>query len=74
MALAEYLIAISPWYLLPLAWAFAGTAFTGVSRCTHSADLAHGLDWAVLPGLIKKPGVVLTSLWTGVGSLLLLVP
>jgi len=25
-----YLISISPWYLLPLAWALSGTAFTGV--------------------------------------------
>ena len=25
------LIAYSPWYLLPLAWVFAGTAWTGVS-------------------------------------------
>ena len=25
------LIAYSPWYLLPFAWVFAGTAWTGVS-------------------------------------------
>ena len=31
LALGEYLISISPWYLLPFAWAFAGTAATGVS-------------------------------------------
>ena len=31
VAVSLYLISISPWYLLPLAWAFAGTAFTGVS-------------------------------------------
>jgi acyl-lipid omega-6 desaturase (Delta-12 desaturase) len=31
MSLALYAISISPWYLLPFAWAFAGTAFTGVS-------------------------------------------
>ncbi len=30
VSLSVYLIAISPWYLLPLAWAFAGTAWTGV--------------------------------------------
>jgi hypothetical protein len=30
VSLSIYLIAISPWYLLPLAWAFAGTAWTGV--------------------------------------------
>ena len=31
MAASLYLISISPWYLLPLAWALSGTAFTGVS-------------------------------------------
>lgn len=31
VSLSIYLIAMSPWYLLPLAWAFAGTAWTGVS-------------------------------------------
>lgn len=31
VALSVYLISISPTYLLPLAWAFAGTAWTGVS-------------------------------------------
>lgn len=31
MAVCEYLISIAPWYLLPFAWALAGTAFTGVS-------------------------------------------
>lgn len=36
--LAEYLISISPWYLLPLAWAFAGTAFTGVSALCSAAQ------------------------------------
>lgn len=30
-AVSLYLISISPWYLLPFAWALAGTAFTGVS-------------------------------------------
>lgn len=38
-ALAEYLIAIAPWPLLPLAWAFAGTAFTGWFVVGH--DCAH---------------------------------
>ena len=28
--LSLYLISIAPWYLLPFAWAFSGTAFTGV--------------------------------------------
>lgn len=32
VALSVYLISISPTYLLPLAWAFAGTAWTGVSQ------------------------------------------
>ena len=32
VALSIYLISISPTYLLPLAWAFAGTAWTGVSQ------------------------------------------
>jgi omega-6 fatty acid desaturase (delta-12 desaturase) len=30
-AASLYLISVSPWYLLPFAWALAGTAFTGVS-------------------------------------------
>ena len=34
MAASLYLISISPWYLLPLAWALSGTAFTGVSAPT----------------------------------------
>lgn len=33
VSLSVYLISISPWYMLPLAWAFAGTAWTGV--CLH---------------------------------------
>jgi hypothetical protein len=47
-ALAEYLISISPWYLLPFAWAFAGTAFTGVSElqagqyCVQGAPMGVG--------------------------------
>ena len=32
LSLSMYLISISPWYLLPFAWAFAGTAATGVSN------------------------------------------
>ncbi len=32
VALSIYLISIAPTYLLPLAWAFAGTAWTGVSQ------------------------------------------
>lgn len=36
MSACLYLISISPWYMLPFAWALAGTAFTGVSHamCT----------------------------------------
>lgn len=30
-ALGLFMIAKSPWYLLPLAWAWTGTAVTGVS-------------------------------------------
>jgi len=30
--LGEFLIYNAPWYLLPLAWAWTGTAFTGVSH------------------------------------------
>lgn len=30
MAACLWIIAQSPWYLLPFAWALAGTAFTGV--------------------------------------------
>lgn len=37
MALSEYLIAISPWYLLPFAWAIAGTAATGFFVVGHDA-------------------------------------
>ncbi len=37
MAACLYLISISPWYLLPLAWAVAGTAFTGVSTAAVCA-------------------------------------
>ena len=29
--LGIYMIAKAPWYLLPLAWAWTGTAITGVS-------------------------------------------
>lgn len=36
VALSIYLISISPPYLLPLAWAFAGTAWTGVSSPAYS--------------------------------------
>ena len=39
VALSVYLIAISPWYLLPLAWAFAGTAWTGVRLCSGTGCL-----------------------------------
>jgi omega-6 fatty acid desaturase (delta-12 desaturase) len=31
LAASLYLVSISPWYLLPFAWALAGTAATGVS-------------------------------------------
>ncbi len=35
VAASIFMIANSPWYLLPLAWAFAGTAWTGVSMHLH---------------------------------------
>ncbi|KAL6772039.1 FAD6 [Auxenochlorella protothecoides x Auxenochlorella symbiontica] len=36
-AVSLYLISISPWYLLPFAWALAGTAFTGFFVIGHDA-------------------------------------
>jgi len=37
MSACLYLIHISPWYLLPFAWALAGTAFTGFFVIGHDA-------------------------------------
>jgi acyl-lipid omega-6 desaturase (Delta-12 desaturase) len=37
-ALGLYFIAKSPWYLLPLAWAWTGTAVTGVSSVPCSIN------------------------------------
>jgi len=37
--LSEYLLYLSPWYLLPLVWAFAGTALTGAFVIGH--DCGH---------------------------------
>lgn len=37
MAACLYAISVSPWYLLPFAWALSGTAFTGVSACQPPA-------------------------------------
>jgi omega-6 fatty acid desaturase (delta-12 desaturase) len=39
VALSEWFIMISPWYLLPFAWAFAGTAYTGFFVIGH--DCGH---------------------------------
>ncbi|KAG2492805.1 hypothetical protein HYH03_008965 [Edaphochlamys debaryana] len=39
MAASLYLISVSPWYLLPIAWFIAGTAFTGFFVIGH--DAAH---------------------------------
>jgi len=39
MAASLYLISVSPWYLLPFAWALAGTAFTGWFVVGH--DCGH---------------------------------
>ncbi len=51
VSLSVYLISISPWYLLPLAWAFAGTAWTGVRRrrakrcCECILQRGRGQEW-----------------------------
>ena len=42
MAASLYLISVSPWYLLPFAWALAGTAFTGV--CSQDRLLCFCVD------------------------------
>ena len=42
VALGSAMIAVSPWYLLPFAWAWTGTAATGV-RITHIFLLHHFL-------------------------------
>ena len=39
VSLGMYAISISPWYLLPLAWVFTGTAMTGCFVIGH--DCAH---------------------------------
>lgn len=39
VALSVYLISISPWYMLPFAWVFAGTAWTGVSAFPLPAQM-----------------------------------
>ena len=51
MAASLYCIAIAPWYLLPFAWAFSGTAFTGVRPLL---DLLPGISAvvAVLDGMM----------------------
>ena len=51
VALSIYLIAISPWYLLPLAWAFAGTAWTGVRRRFVCCDALTAAQSTVQPAL-----------------------
>ena len=48
VALSVYLISISPPYLLPLAWSFAGTAWTGVSPLS-SAKACSQLPDASVP-------------------------
>lgn len=37
MSACIYLISVTPWYLLPLSWALAGTAFTGFFVVGHDA-------------------------------------
>jgi omega-6 fatty acid desaturase (delta-12 desaturase) len=59
MSACLYLISVAPWYLLPFAWALAGTAFTGVSAAagprvraarTRAAPAPHAL-----PGGSRSP-------------------
>jgi len=39
--LGLFMIAKSPWYLLPLAWAWTGTAITGVSSPPLSSSVCQ---------------------------------
>jgi len=39
VGIATYLVHISPWYLLPLAWIFMGTCMTGLFVVGH--ECAH---------------------------------
>jgi len=43
-ALGIFLISKAPWYLLPLAWAFTGTAATGVSIMCINQFFASSTD------------------------------
>jgi len=45
VAFAQYVIAVCPWYVLPFAWAFAGTAWTGFFVIGHDCGhLSFGRD------------------------------
>lgn len=65
VAVSLYLISISPWYMLPLAWAFAGTAFTGVSCQTIGCSpgdrpkLPACWDTCALGPCCPLPGMIL---------------
>ena len=53
VAASIYAIAISPWYMLPFAWAFASAAWTGVSCVCSQLFGALRLAWsAELDGCI----------------------
>ena len=45
------MIAKAPWYLLPLAWAWTGTAITGVSLIAFLSILSYLLDLQL--GILK---------------------
>lgn len=59
VAASLYLIAISPWYLLPLAWGFAGTAWTGFfvvgHDCGHRAFSKNKLTEDIVGTLMYAP-------------------
>lgn len=59
MAASLYLISIAPWYLLPFAWALAGTAFTGFfvvgHDCGHRAFSKNNLVEDIVGTLMFMP-------------------
>ena len=78
VSLSIYLLAVSPWYLLPLVYAFAGTAWTGVSpsSCVHAYDgilvlawLMLMLDWGCVPHGIRSSCCCCSLPWAVVGTL-----
>lgn len=59
-ALGIVMIAKAPWYLLPLAWAWTGTAITGVSFCIYFLHLV--LSYSEMRGVIKMKRPVYETL------------